>query len=75
MPSRGEQESTPLITEDHLELRRVLDELSEIRLVDVVLATRIGINIRRCCVSRPTEHQQILLDHLGLKLPTRIIQN
>ena len=57
------------------EPRRVLDELSEIRLVDVVLATRSGINIRRCCVSRPTEHQQILLDHLGLKLPTRIIQN
>jgi transposase len=56
------------------EPRRVLDELSEIRLVDVVFPTRSGVEIRRCCVSRPTEHQQILLDHLGLKLPSRIIQ-
>jgi transposase len=56
------------------EPRRVLDELSEIRLVDVVLPTRSGINIRRRCISRPSAHQQILLDHLRLKLPARIIQ-
>lgn len=56
------------------EPRRVLDELSEIRLVDVVLPTRSGIELRRSCISRPSDHQQILLDHLGLKLPSRIIQ-
>lgn len=54
------------------EPRRVLDELAEIRLMDVVLPTRDGIEIRQRCVSRPTEHQQILLDRLQLKLPFRL---
>ncbi len=54
------------------EPRRVLDELAEIRVVDVVLPTREGIEIRQRCVSRPTDHQQILLDRLNLKLPSRI---
>lgn len=57
------------------EPRRVLEELSDIRLVDVVLPTRSGGTIRRRCVSRPTEHQQILLEKLGLRLPKGIIQN
>ena len=57
------------------EPRRVLNELSQIRLVDVVLPTRTGIEIRRRCVTRPTEHQQILLDKLKLRLPAAIIQN
>jgi transposase len=51
--------------------RRVLDELAEIRLVDVVLPTRDGRLIRERCVSHPTEHQQILLEHLKLRLPSR----
>jgi transposase len=51
------------------EPRRVLDELSEINLVDVVLPTRTGIDIRRRCVTQPTEHQAILLQRLGLRLP------
>jgi transposase len=54
------------------EPRRVLDELAEIRLVDVVLPTRGGAEIRQRCVSRPTEHQQILLDRLQLRLPFRL---
>ena len=54
------------------EPRRVLSELSEIRLIDVVLPTDGGQEIRTSCVTRPTEHQRILLDNLGLKLPTRI---
>jgi transposase len=56
------------------EPRRVLSELSEIRLLDVVLPTREGIEIRKRCISRPSDHQQILLDRLGLKLPDKIIQ-
>ena len=56
------------------EPRRVLNELSEIRSMDVVLPTRHGVEIRTHCVSKPSEHQQILLDHLGLKLPAKIIQ-
>ena len=49
--------------------RRVLDELSRIRLVDVVLRTRDGREIRRRCVTRPDEHQAVLLHRLGLTLP------
>lgn len=56
------------------EPRRVLSELSEIRLVDVVLPTRDGLEIRTRCVSRPTDHQQILLEKLQLRLPSKIKQ-
>jgi hypothetical protein len=52
--------------------RRVIDELSRIRLVDVVLPTRSGIEIRRRCVSQPSDHQAILLHHLGLHLPSHL---
>ena len=54
------------------EPRRVLTELSEIALVDVVLPTDAGNEIRTRCVTRPSEHQKILLDRLGLRLPVRI---
>lgn len=54
------------------EPRRVLSELSEIRLVDVVLPTDAGHEIRNRCVARPSEHQKILLEKLNLRLPTRI---
>ena len=58
------------------EPRRVLNELSRIRVVDVVLPTRRGIEIRKRCITRPTEHQAILLDRLDLHLPsnTRMIK-
>jgi transposase len=60
--------------ESHLgdEPRRVLDELSKIRVVDVVVLTRSGVEIRRRCITRPTDHQAILLQHLGLTLPTSL---
>ena len=54
------------------EPRRVFDELSEIRSVDVVLPTSAGIDIRRRCVSRPSKHQSILLERLGLQLPRQL---
>jgi transposase len=53
------------------EPRRVLDELAEIRLIDVVLPTRDGHEIRQRCISRPSDHQQILLERLGMNLPSR----
>jgi transposase len=56
------------------EPRRVLTELSDIRSMDVVLPTRSGPEIRTRCISKPTDHQQILLEKLGLKLPSKIIQ-
>jgi len=54
------------------EPRRVLDELAEIRLIDVVLPTHTGIEIRQRCIARPTDHQQIILDRLQLRLPFRL---
>jgi len=54
------------------EPRKVFAELEQIALVDVVLPTRSGISIRKRCVSRPTEHQAILLQRLGLELPNSI---
>jgi transposase len=53
------------------EPRRVLSELSELRQMDVVLPTREGVEIRTRCISRPSDHQQILLDHMGLRLPKK----
>jgi hypothetical protein len=52
----------------------VLAELSEIRSMDVVLPTRSDPEIRIRCVSKPSDHQQILLEKLNLKLPSKIIQ-
>ncbi len=54
------------------EPRKIFTELQQITLVDVVLPTRSGVTIRKRCVSRPTDHQAILLQRLGLDLPTSI---
>ena len=54
------------------EARRVLAELGRIKLVDVVLPTRDGTEIRRRCVTRPDDHQAILLQRLGLNLPSNL---
>ena len=51
------------------EPRRVLEEVSKIKMVDVILPTRRGVEIRKRCVTQPSEHQAILLQRLGLKLP------
>jgi len=50
----------------------VLEEIGKVRLVDVVLPTRQGVEIRRRCVTRPDDHQQILLQKLGLNLPEQM---
>jgi transposase len=54
------------------EPRKVFEELADITLVDVVLPTRSGLTIRKRCISRPTEHQAILLQHLNLHLPNSL---
>jgi transposase len=54
------------------EPRQVFAELSEITLVDVVLPTRQGVEVRKRCISQPTEHQRILLQRLGMRLPIAI---
>lgn len=52
------------------EPRKVFAELSEIALVDVLLPTRNGVTLRKRCIGQPNHHQLILLQHLGLKLPS-----
>ena len=52
--------------------RRVFEQLSKIKVVDVVVPTRTGIEIRRRCITQPTDHQAILLQRPGLRLPVRI---
>ena len=54
------------------EPRKVFEELSKVTLVEVALPTRTGVTIRKRCVSRPTEHQAILLQRLGLHLPAAL---
>jgi hypothetical protein len=54
------------------EPRRVFEEIGRIKAVDVILPTRSGTEIRRRCICRPTDHQAILLHHLGLTLPTNL---
>jgi hypothetical protein len=54
------------------EPRRVLDELSELRAIDVVMPTRDGQEIRTRCVTQPDDHQKILLQRLSLALPGRL---
>ena len=57
------------------EPRKVLDEISRIKLNDVVLPTRNGIEIKLHCVSIPDAHQRILLQRLGLHIPKRLTKN
>ena len=54
------------------EPRKLIDELKHIKLTDVILPTKKGVEIKLPCVSKPDAHQRILLQHLGLKLPARL---
>lgn len=57
------------------EPRKVVDEISRIKLTDVILPTRKGVELRLQCVSKPDAHQKILLQRLGLNLPSRLSRN
>jgi transposase len=57
------------------EPRRVLAELAELRVVDIVLPTKDGHEIRTRCVTQPSAHQKILLERLGLELPGHLLAN
>ena len=54
------------------EPRKIFAELQQICVVDVLLPTRTDRAIRKRCLSRPTEHQAILLQRLGMQLPASI---
>jgi transposase len=52
--------------------RKVLDEISAIQMVDVVLPTKAGFEIRKKCVSLPEPHLAILLHKLKLQMPSNL---
>ena len=52
--------------------RTILEELARIQSHDVVLPTATHGQIRLRCVTRPDPAQSILLDRLGIVLPTRM---
>jgi transposase len=54
------------------EPRKVVEELKRIQIADVVLPTRTGHLLRKRRVIQPDEHQAILLERLGLRLPSRM---
>jgi hypothetical protein len=56
------------------EPRRAPRELSNIQLVDVILPTNAGVELKRSCLATSTEHQRILLERLGPQLPTQWAQ-
>lgn len=57
------------------EPRKVIDEIKRIKLADVMLPTRKGIDIKLQCVSQPDPHQKILLQLLGIQMPKRLTKN
>ena len=56
------------------EPRKVFQELSQIKLTDVILPVRNGKEIRLRCVQTPSRHQGILLQYLKLNLPKRFLK-
>jgi len=54
------------------EPRLIIEEIKKLLLVDVVLATRSGAEIRLRCVSKPEPPLALLLQKLNLKPPERL---
>ena len=54
------------------EPRKVFDEISQIKVMDVVMPTRQGTVIRNRCIAQPTKPQAVLLQMLQLHLPQRM---
>lgn len=54
------------------EPRKVLDEIAQIKAVDVVMPTKQGAVTRNRCIAQPSKAQAILLQMLQLHLPQRM---
>lgn len=52
------------------EPRKVLDEINGIKMAKVTMRTKAGTKLVKRCVTKPTDHQAILLHKLGMALPT-----
>lgn len=57
------------------EPRKIIDEMKHIKVTDVILPTKKGVEIKLRCVTNPDPHQKILLQHLGLNMPSRLSKN
>jgi hypothetical protein len=51
--------------------RKLLQEMAEVRSLDVVLPTDAGTDVRLRIVSRPEKHLALLLDQLQLPMPNK----
>ena len=56
------------------EPRKVFQEISQIKLTDVILPTRKGKEIKLRCIEAPSRHQAILLQNLKMNLPKRFFK-
>ena len=54
--------------------RTVLEGFARLKVVDIILPTSTGRQIRLRCVSNPDEGQRILLSRLGMDIPRRLGQ-
>jgi transposase len=54
------------------EPRKVLDEIAQVMMVDVVLPTKAGPDLVKRCIAQASEHQKLLLHRLKLSLPTHL---
>jgi len=55
-----------------LSVRTFLDEVRSIKCCEIILPTSAGREIELQCVARPDQAQRILLDRLGLTIPSRL---
>ena len=54
------------------EPRKVLDEIAQVAMVDVVLPTRAGPELIKRCIAQASEYQKLLLHRLKITLPTHL---
>ena len=55
--------------------RKIIEEIKKLQLVDVVLPTRKGVDIRLRCVTAPDPELAMILQKLKLKPPKRLKMN
>lgn len=53
-------------------VRTILEEMGRLKCCDVVLPTSAGREILLRCVTKPDEGQEVLLQRLGIEIPTRL---
>jgi hypothetical protein len=54
------------------EPRKVIEEIKQLTVTDVVLPKRTGLELCLRCVSKPEKHLALLLHKLGLQIPERL---